>query len=156
MKKLIATLGAIALAAGMAGCSTSNTTAKPSESASPRLVSTTVTVTGDGTATQVTVTVGGTVTTESNVKLPYKKTIKTPKHKKVSVQAQNGTSTGDLTATVTKNGETQTDTASGEFATVQAGGTSGVKADKDHKGAEMGTKISQSPSPLPSAEATIK
>lgn len=144
---LVGLVGVVALT----GCSATTTTATPTP-----MTSVTVQVQGEGTATNVTVVVGDKTLTQSNVRLPYTRQIKAPKNQAVSVSAQNGTATGDIEASVTKQGQTQTDSATGEFATVQAGATSQKKASKTHEGAKMGSQISESPSPLPSEKAVVK
>lgn len=139
----------------LSGCSgaTPPSPSASSSSAAP-LVSVTVQVQGTGTATEVAVTVGQTSTSQPNVQLPFSRTIRVPKGTPVQVQAQNGTDTGQIEASVTKAGTTLTDTAVGEFAAVSAG--SSTSKAKSTKGAGTGDELGVSPSPLPSTGEVVR
>lgn len=147
----LASIFVLALTAwALTGCATNTA---PTGTTSPKpLVPVTVAVQGTGTATEVVVIVGETATQEPNVQLPFTRTIRVREGTPVAVTAQNGTDTGQLTAKVTGGSTPGTDTASGEFATVQAGKTSGEDSSTKTKsgGGTTGDSVSVSPSPLPS------
>lgn len=149
MRRVLGVLAAGLLAVGVTGCAARDA---PSPSASEKpLVSVTVTVQGTGTATEVAVTVGDESKAQPNVPLPYSRTMRVPKGTKVSVSAQNGTDTGQITAQVKGGVKADSDTATGEFAAVQAGETPGetTKTKTKSGGGTMGDHLSVSPSPLP-------
>ena len=126
---------ALLLAAALTGCSTTPTpaptpTPTPTASASAgRVVR--VVVEGSGVATGVTVTVTGLdgseaqsgqrQSSETNVALPYATTLTVPEGAEVSVSAQNGTSSGPITARVEpEGGQAVEESQSGSFAVVAA------------------------------------
>jgi hypothetical protein len=151
IQSLVPVAAALAVAglvlSGCAATAPHPVTASASAS-SASLVQVTVQVQGTGVATEVAVTVGEQATAQPNVQLPFARTIRVPAGTPVRVDAQNGTDTGALTATVTEQGKTRTDSAAGEFATVSAGSTD-LASSAPRSGAAAGAQASVSPSPLP-------
>jgi hypothetical protein len=116
----LAVLGAVALMVGAAGCASGppdtvdQSGAQSGESAQSGLGrEVTVTVDGEGVATDVTITVtdgsqsGSQQSTRTNVELPYRQTLEVEAGSRVQVAAQNGTSGGGISATV-RSGDTTT------------------------------------------------